>query len=240
MSKRSRQENGRRHGSLIKRYRACSEHYCVHDLICQTNLLVDDDRAIFYQLEGNKNDLQPSVKYNLVITSELLFYCYYRDIRLPFSRFNKIGIKRRKITLFAEIVQILDHLENINEEKPCEDVNYFVERLKLLECEDPSIKYKLQFLVEQLELAFMSIQHRRYSPELLSMCVLWENTFSALYKQLREEGVITLPSTRYIKKLTSALSMDTGLSEETVKYLKARVAKLNERERIGSLIMDEV
>ena len=34
--------------------------------------------------------------------------------------------------------------------------------------------------------------------------------------------------------------MDTGLSEETVKYLKARVAKLNERERIGSLIMDEV
>ena len=138
---------------------------------------------------------------------------------MPFSRFNKIGIKRRKITLFAEIVQILDYLENINKEKPCEDVNYFVERLKLLECEDPSIKYKLEFLIEQLELAFMSIQHRRYSPELLSMCVLWENTSSALYKQLREEGVLTLPSTRYIKKLTSALSMDTGLSEEAVKYL---------------------
>ena len=129
---------------------------------------------------------------------------------MPFSRFNKIGIKGRKITLFAEIVQILGHLENINKEKPCEDVNYFVERLKLLECEDPSIKYKLEVLIEQLELAFMSIQHRRYSPQLLSMCVLWENTSSAIYKQLREEGVITLLSTRYIKKLTSALSMDTG------------------------------
>ena len=86
----------------------------------------------------------------------------------------------------------------------------------------------------------MHMQHRRYSSDLLSMCVLWENTSSALYKQIREEGVLTLPSPRYIKKLTSALSMDTGLSEQTLKYLAARVAKLNEHEKIGSLIMDEV
>lgn len=38
--------------------------------------------------------------------------------------------------------------------------------------------------------------------------------------------MLTLPSQRYIK-LTSALSIDTGLSEQTLKYLEARATKLN-------------
>ena len=54
------QEDGRRDD--IEKL-ACSEQYCVHDLICQTNLLVYDDRAIFYQLEVNKNDLQLSYNF---------------------------------------------------------------------------------------------------------------------------------------------------------------------------------
>ena len=64
-------------------------------------------------------------------------------------------------------------------------------------------------LIEQMELAFM---HRRYSSELLSICVLWENTSSNLHKQIREEGILTLPSQRYIQKLNSAIFMDTGLT----------------------------
>ena len=61
-----------------------------------------------------------------------------------------------------------------------------------------------------------------------------------MYRQIRDEGVLTLPSVRYIKKLNSALFVDTGLTQQTIKYLEARVAKLNELEKIGSLIMDEV
>lgn len=41
-------------------------------------------------------------------------------------------------------------------------------------------------------------------------------------------------------KLTSALSTDTGLSEQTLKYIEAITEKLNEREKIGSLLIDEV
>ena len=66
----------------------------------------------------------------------------------------------------------------------------------------------------------MHTNHRRYSPELLSICVLWENCSSNLSKQIRDGGVLTLPPVRYIKKLTSALNVDTGLTEQTVKYLK--------------------
>ena len=44
----------------------------------------------------------------------------------------------------------------------------------------------------------------------------------------------------YIQKLSSAISMDTGLTKQTLKYLEARAAKFNEREKIGVLLIDEV
>ena len=56
----------------------------------------------------------------------------------------------------------------------------------------------------------MHIKHRRYSADLLSMCVLCENTSSNLYKQIRNEGMLPIPSFRYIKELTSAISVETG------------------------------
>ena len=40
--------------------------------------------------------------------------------------------------------------------------------------------------------------------------------------------------------MSSALSVETGLSNGTIAYLKAKISKLNERERIVSVILDEV
>lgn len=40
--------------------------------------------------------------------------------------------------------------------------------------------------------------------------------------------------------MIAVLHADTGLIEQTVKYLKSRIETLNYRERIGSLIMDEI
>ena len=122
-----------------------------------------------------------------------------------------------------------------------DEVDMCVKRLENLEGSvGDIIRSKLQFIIEQLKLAFMHLNRRRYSADLLSICVLWENTSTNLYKQIRNEGLITIPSIRYIKKLTSALTVDTGLTDQTIKYLEARIAKLNEREKIGSLIFDEV
>ena len=52
--------------------------------------------------------------------------------------------------------------------------------------------------------------------------------------------MITIPSFRYIKKSLSAISVETGLTDQTIKYLEARIANRNDRERIGSLIFDEI
>ena len=102
------------------------------------------------------------------------------------------------------------------------------------------IRLKTTFLIEQMELTFMQNMHRHYLPDLFPTCALWENTLCNVYKKIQEEGLLTIPSQRYIHKLTSALSVDTGLTDSTWKYLDARVTKLNERAKIGSLLIDEV
>ena len=67
-----------------------------------------------------------------------------------------------------------------------------------------------------------------------------KNTSSNPYRQIRNEGFLTIPSLRYIKKLTSAITVETGLIDQTMWYLEARITKLKNRKRIGSRIFDEV
>ena len=83
------------------------------------------------------------------------------------------------------------------------EVNVCVQKLKNLEDNvNLIIHSKMQFPVEQLQLAFKNMKHRWYSPDLLSACVSWENASSSLYKRMRGEGLLTISPPRYIKKLT--------------------------------------
>ena len=95
-----------------------------------------------------------------------------------------------------------------------------VEKLvRLMDSVDELVRTKLKFIIEQIQLAFMHVKHRRYSLDLLSTCGLWENTSA---------------------NLTSAITVETGLTDQTMRYLVARIAKLKNRERIGSLMFYEV
>ena len=86
-----------------------------------------------------------------------------------------------------QIIELLQYLKalschhrhlNISEE-----VNVCVKKLENLDDNvNLNIGSKLQFIEEQLQLAFMNIKHCRYSPDLLSICVLWENASFSLYK----------------------------------------------------------
>ena len=111
---------------------------------------------------------------------------------------------------------------------------------KLIPELDEEKSIKVSFLKEQLVLSIVSKHGRRYSPNLLAYAALWENTSPALYKQILEEDILALPSQRHLKNLTSAFSVDAGMSKSTEQYLKARISKLNEREKVVDLIIDEV
>ena len=60
------------------------------------------------------------------------------------------------------------------------------------------------------------------------------------YKQIFDEGVLTLLTERRIRQLTSAITVDLELGESTKAYLKARRAKLKPKDCLVNVIIDEV
>ena len=100
---------------------------------------------------------------------------------------------------------------------------------KLLRFESNS---KIGFLSEQLHLLFKAPTGRRYSSSLLAMTTLLQRISSACYKQMQSDGFLTLPSPGHLRRLCSAINMDTlSLKYSTIAYLTARYSKLEELEK---------
>lgn len=61
---------------------------------------------------------------------------------------------------------------------------------------------------------------------------MWQNTSPALYRQIKNEGVLTLPTAKYVRRLSSGLDVDSGfeVSDATRAYLQAR--RKNYRQKI--------
>ena len=119
-------------------------------------------------------------------------------------------------------------------------VEFCVHLLEGLLINDESKARKFSSICEQLRLCSTPPNGRRYSSDLLACSVLWENTSSSLYKQIISEGCLTLPSVRHIHRLTSAISVDTGLKVNTIRYLNAHIIKLEGREKVVPIVMDEI
>ena len=82
---------------------------------------------------------------------------------------------------------------------------------------------------------------RRYSSSLLAMTTLLQSISPACYKQLYNNGFLTVPTANYLKRLSSAIDMDLlELSDSSLAYLKERYDKLGEKDRLVSILMDEV
>ncbi|QQP38223.1 Putative LOC101234561, partial [Caligus rogercresseyi] len=101
---------------------------------------------------------------------------------------------------------------------------------KLLEVPDldPVQSMKLSFIWEQIKLLFKNNKSVKYSPSLLSLCLLWQNVSTALYEQIYSSNVLTIPTIKYLRALSTTLSVE------------ARIKDLNSRERHVTLIIDEV
>ena len=69
---------------------------------------------------------------------------------------------------------------------------------------------------------------------------MWNSTSSSLYKQILNEGMITLPSTRTLYRLSFAITFGTGFTDSALKYIKLRMENLNQFERKMSILIGEV
>jgi hypothetical protein len=76
--------------------------------------------------------------------------------------------------------------------------------------------------------------------DLLACAAMWQSVSPALYRQILDEDIVSLPSVSYIKRLSASLHTQTGMSLSTKNYLKARINELTNQERIVVLIFDEI
>ena len=76
-----------------------------------------------------------------------------------------------------------------------------------------SDKKKIGFLTEQLSLVFTPADGRRYSSSLLAMSVMWQQISAVAYHQIASEDILTLPTQRHLRRLTSALDMNLEITQ---------------------------
>jgi hypothetical protein len=110
----------------------------------------------------------------------------------------------------------------------------------LLPALEGTLQGQISFFLEQLQLAIKQPRQRRYSSFLLATTAMWLNSSTVMFKQLLRDGLLILPSISHLKKLMSAMSLETGLTNSTLAYLEARIKSLLPRERKIAIIMDEV
>ena len=185
---------------------------------------------------------KPKLGYSLTILESLAFNLVKGETKLPASRVKHI-CKFERIERFSDVSNILAFLRsdlNLKENQK-DQLKLCVSNLStFIEAQDEaSDEYKkLLFLRDQL--ALINKTHRRYCSSFVWTALTWFKTSPALYRLIQKDGLLTLPSIRYLKQISSSFSLETGLSTGVCSYLKTRISALSQEERTVVLMIDEV
>ena len=201
------------------------------------------DRIIFDEILLNE-DGRPTFKFSLTVQLNLQVVMFTRNISVPIKRILHI-CKSGKIERLSDVTNILAFLNSFADSpQPVEDTlhNYTSRLEEILESSEISetLSLKLLFLMEQLKLLKGSPQSNRYSTSFLWTALTWQKTSPALYKLMREDGLLTLPCPSYLKQISSSFCLESGLSKATVSYLGERIRAVPIEDRTVALAIDEV
>ena len=143
----------------------------------------------------------------------------------------------------SDVPNILARLKNLypNEESLIENAVRILDKIEFNNESSSDARFQVAtFAAEQLRLSLVNPHHRRYSSKLMSLAMVWDRTSPKLYNDLYASGLFCLPSNQTVRRLTSALSVRGGLEDGTVQYLKMTISKLEQRDKLVNLAMDEV
>ena len=129
-----------------------------------------------------------------------------------------MAIEHRK-----KILTVLKTMSSNENPPPSHDA--IADAIEILVQSDCCTDNKISFIIEQLSLSASKSTTRRYSPSLLAFSMMIQKISPAAYAQLLHENILTLPSVRRIRQLTSALDSEMKLGETEINYLKARLSK---------------
>ena len=198
------------------------------------------DRLLFASIEYTN---KPENNYCLCIKEDLEYELWVRGNKIKKKSIATDDIPSLPPQLMSiEVLKkILTFLKTMSSnENPPPSPDAIVEAIETLEQSDCCTDNKISFIIEQLSLSVSKPTARRYSPSLLAFSIMIQKTSPAAYAQLLHENILTLPSVRRLRQLTSALDSEMKLGETAINYLKARLSKLSSRDGVVSLIIDEV
>ena len=186
----------------------------------------------------------PFVERSLVIEESLKFKAYFDGTLVNNKHFNDVcfTIRNKKdpaITQVDEVCNILALLLTIKL-KPAEKLKSMLQNVNT---DDMTEKERnlLSLIKEQLRL--VNQEHpcsRKYSREFMMNCVIWARMSPKLYKELSNTSGLILPSCRQIRRFTSFSKFRGGVDSISFKYFEMRSSKLQAKDRIVHMAIDEV
>ena len=185
----------------------------------------------FYSIDDTEG---PKIRYAFKLFSDLHYEMLCEGIKVK-ARYivSDANTLPSKITSFLVLNKILNLLADSCEKNVREtlDKGELIEELvELLKNPKLSSNKKISFLTEQLSLVFCKPSQKRYSSSLLAMAVMWQKISPSAYRHMYHEDVLTLPTERRIRQLTSAIKA----------YLRARISRLEAKDLLISVLIDEI
>lgn len=179
----------------------------------------------------NLSALYLSSTVEVCVLKKLTFFSQVADITAKSGQFSTVG----------EVLNVLARVKGLTTDSKdhLEAAAKILDALIEQRTED-EVRLVATFAAEQLRLVSKPPHGRRYSSFLLGNAVIWDRTSPMLYEMMYNCAIFCLPHSRTLRRITSALQVKSGLDSATMTYLSMRVGKLEPRERLVNLAMDEV
>ena len=173
----------------------------------------------------NVSDSKPVVNFSLKLHKDLTFEIWCDGLMLIHSYVSSEILQLPKhMKSFCELKNVLNAIEESYRtiRSKVDESLLIDEVIDLLGNPRFANNSKITFISEQLSLSTAKPSQIRYSPSTLGHAVMWHKTSPALYRRIRQSEVVTLPTERHVRRITSAFDVDMKMGESTIAYPKAR------------------
>ena len=210
-----------------------------------TTQVIEKDSAILFISVSIKT--LPEI--DCLFVNECLEYKLWsrgKELKKNTVRIDNVEVLPPLITSIDLLGHLLLHFEVISttdeDRRPPSQPDVLQNAIEILQNSNSNFRTdsKVSFIIEQLSMLQRKPTARRYSSSLLAFAMMLSKTSPAAYKQLLREEIFFLPSIRHLQHLTSSMDNELRLGETAINYLKARLTKLGQQDRLVSLIFDEV
>ena len=206
--------------------------------------IISEDVIQFVALRFNSEKV-PFIVFSLSIDQDLKCNMSVNGSKFPSDAVTRsLGVKNETVTDLTAIGNVLAHLKHKAECITFDEdlVTHHLDQLEAIfsASEDENFITKMYFLIEQCRMSLKRKRSRRFSSQLMALAVIWQKISPQLYRHMLHEDLLCLPSERHIKRISTALTVSSGLNESTLTYLSLRIKNLSARERHIHLMIDEI